>query len=54
MFEVNEATTIIQEAVSPSADIIWGASADDKLGDTVNVVLIATGFDSCESTPSQP
>ena len=45
MMEVNEASVTIQEAAHPDANIIFGASIDDTLGDMVRVTVIATGFD---------
>ena len=45
MIEVNEASTTIQEAAHPEAEIIWGVSVDESLGDTVTVTVIATKFD---------
>ena len=44
MLEVNEAATIIQEAANPDAEIMWGMSIDESLGDTVRVTIIATRF----------
>lgn len=46
MYEVNEASSTIQEAVNVDANIIFGASLDETLGDTVRVTVIATGFDN--------
>ena len=46
MFEVNEASTTIQEAVNGQANIIWGAAVDITMGDTVKVTVVATGFDN--------
>ena len=46
MMEVNEASVTIQEAAHPDANIIFGASIDDALGDVVRVTVIATGFDN--------
>ena len=48
MYEVNEASTTIQEAVNGSANIIWGAAVDNTMGDTVKVTVVATGFDNNE------
>ncbi|MBR1806720.1 MAG: cell division protein FtsZ [Selenomonadaceae bacterium] len=45
MHEVNEASTTVQEAAHPEAEIIWGVSVDDSLGDTIIVTIIATRFD---------
>ena len=48
MYEVNEASTTIHEAAHPDAEIIWGVSVDDDLGDTVTVTVVATRFDDEE------
>ena len=45
MMEVNEASTTVQEAAHPDAEIIWGVSVDESLGDAVRVTVIATRFD---------
>ena len=45
MMEINEASTTIQEAAHPDANIIWGVSTDESLGDTIIVTIIATRFD---------
>ena len=44
MMQINEASTTVQEAAHPDANIIWGASVDDSLGDTIIVTIIATRF----------
>ncbi len=46
MMEVNEASVTIQESAHPDANIIFGASIDDTMGDSVSVTVIATGFDN--------
>ena len=48
MLEVNEASTTVQEAAHPDAEIIWGVSVDESLGDKVSVTVIATRFDDEE------
>lgn len=48
MQDINEASTAIQEAAHPDANIIFGTSVDDSMGDTVSVTVIATGFDGME------
>ena len=50
MVQVNEASTTVQEAAHPEAEIIWGASVDDSLGDTIVVTIIATRFDGEENS----
>ena len=42
--EVNEASTIIQNAAHEDANIIFGAVLDESLGDEVKITVIATGF----------
>ena len=56
MMEVNEASTTVQEAAHPDAEIIWGVSVDETLGDKVSVTVIATRFDDEEEEEeiSQP
>ena len=51
MFEVNEAATTVQEAADPDAEIIFGASIDDSLGDKIIVTIIATQFEEEISRP---
>jgi cell division protein FtsZ len=36
---------LVQEAVSPEANIIYGTTIDDTLGDEVRITVIAAGFD---------
>lgn len=49
MVQVNEASTTVQEAAHPDAEIIWGVSVDDSLGDTIVVTIIATRFGEDDS-----
>jgi cell division protein FtsZ len=42
--EVNEASTIIQNAAHEDANIIFGAVQDETMGDEVKITVIATGF----------
>src|SRR3954465_9765768 len=42
--EVNEASTIIQNAAHEDANIIFGAVLDEKMKDDVKITVIATGF----------
>ncbi len=44
LYEVNEASTLITEAASEDAEIIFGAVIDPTLNDEVRVTVIATGF----------
>ena len=42
--EVNEASTLIQNAAHEDANIIFGAVLNEKMGDEVKITVIATGF----------
>ena len=45
LHEIDEATRLVSEALSPTANIIFGSTIDDTLGDEVRVTVIAAGFD---------
>ncbi|MFY7862381.1 MAG: cell division protein FtsZ [Rhodoluna sp.] len=45
LHEVNEAVRMVNEAVSPEANIIFGATIDDTLGDEIRITVVAAGFD---------
>src|SRR3712207_2431220 len=44
LWEVNEAAQAVQEAAHPEANIIFGATVDEKLTDQVWVTVVATGY----------
>ena len=43
--EVEQAATLVQDAVHPDALTIFGAAFDENLDDEIRVTVIATGFD---------
>ncbi|HNX99911.1 MAG TPA: cell division protein FtsZ [Oscillospiraceae bacterium] len=43
--DVESAASLVQEAAHPDANIIFGATFDDKMQDEIRVTVIATGFD---------
>jgi cell division protein FtsZ len=45
MKEIDEAATLIQEQAHEDANIIFGASVDENMGDMIKVTVIATGFE---------
>ncbi len=45
LFEINEASTLVQESCDPEANIIFGASIREDLGEEISITVIATGFD---------
>jgi cell division protein FtsZ len=45
LFEVTEAAEEIRAAADPEANIIFGTSFNERLGDEVMITVIATGFD---------
>lgn len=55
LFEVNEASTLVQEAAHEDANIIFGAVIDETMGDDeVRVTVIATGLEGQESRTRPP
>ena len=46
MTEIQEAAEVITAAVSPDANIIFGASIRPELQDEIVITVVATGFDS--------
>src|ERR1700734_878929 len=48
MKEIQEAASLVQEQAHEDANIIFGASIDETLGESVKVTVIATGFDAAE------
>ncbi|MBE7017006.1 MAG: cell division protein FtsZ [Ruminococcaceae bacterium] len=52
--DVEAAATLVQEAAHPDANIIFGATFDDSMDDTIRVTIIATGFDEKKDTAAAP
>jgi cell division protein FtsZ len=50
--EINDAADVIQKNADPEANIIFGTSIDESLGDQVRVTVIATGFDGANKQES--
>jgi cell division protein FtsZ len=44
LFEVNEAASVIRQAVDPEANIIFGVGRDPAMDKELKITLIATGF----------
>jgi cell division protein FtsZ len=53
LHEVNEAARLVHEVVSPEANIIFGATIDDTLGDEIRITVVAAGFDPANQRPIQ-
>ncbi len=51
LFEVNEAASIIKQTAHPEVNLIFGAVIDEKMGDEIRIIVIATGFDQTEPRP---
>jgi cell division protein FtsZ len=52
LWEVTEAAEEIKAAADPEANIIFGASFNERLGDEIQITVIATGFDSSRKRSS--
>lgn len=53
MHEVNEAAEVITAAVSPDANIIFGATIKPDMKDQVSITVVATGFDAAYFAKAQ-
>src|SRR5688572_993609 len=54
LFEVNEASSLIQEAAHEDANIIFGSVIDANIKDEVRITVIATGFDRLPAIAHDP
>jgi cell division protein FtsZ len=54
LHEVNEASTLIQNAAHEDANIIFGSVIDPNLSDEVRITVIATGFDRAAKAAAPP
>ena len=45
LFDVTEASNYVEDRVHPEANIIFGTSVSEELGNEIKVTVIATGFD---------
>lgn len=50
--EISDASMIINQAADPDANIIFGATLDETMGDRVKISVIATGFENAGSPVS--
>ncbi|MBN2178983.1 MAG: cell division protein FtsZ [Deltaproteobacteria bacterium] len=48
LFEVNEASSLVQAEAHDDANIIFGTVIDDDMGDEMRVTVIATGFNASD------
>ena len=54
LYEVTEAAEEIRAAADPEANIIFGTSFNERLGDEVQITVIATGFDAGRQAGQRP
>lgn len=54
MHEIDAAARVISEAASPEANIIFGATIDERLTDQVRITVIAAGFEQTSPLYGQP
>ena len=48
LLEVTEATKLIESSVDPDANIIFGVTINEAMGDEIVITVIATGFDDSQ------
>jgi len=54
MKEIEEAASLVQEQAHEDANIIFGATIDENMGEMIKVTVIATGFDRPADVASIP
>lgn len=56
LHEIDEAARLVQEAVNPQANVIFGCTIDDSLGDEIRITVIAAGFEGVNQVkrPTRP
>lgn len=54
LMEINSAVALINDKVSPDANIIFGTVIDEDMGDSVQVTVIATGVDNKKEEVEEP
>jgi cell division protein FtsZ len=54
MYEMHEASTLIQEEAHEDAEVIWGWVIDETMEDEARVTVIATGFEETRHMALQP
>lgn len=47
--EINEALSLVQDAVHEDTDTIFGAVIDERMGDELKITVVATGYSRVES-----
>ena len=48
LYEINEASSLIQSEAHEDANIIFGTVVDETMGDEIRITVIATGFENAE------
>ena len=51
LFEINEATSLVQEVAHENANIIFGTVINETMTDEVKITVVATGFDQAVAEP---
>ncbi|MDD5723109.1 MAG: cell division protein FtsZ [Syntrophales bacterium] len=54
LFEVNEASSLVQSEAHEDANIIFGTVVDETMGDEIRITVIATGFDPKDRSHERP
>lgn len=54
LFEVNEASSLVQAEAHEDANIIFGTVVDETMGEEIRITVIATGFDPQERGCERP
>ena len=47
--EIEQASELVHQLVDPDANIIFGTSIDESLGDEIVITVVATGFEDSKA-----
>lgn len=53
LMEIEQASELVHQLVDPDANIIFGTSIDESLGDEIVITVVATGFEDGKSAKSE-
>jgi cell division protein FtsZ len=51
LYEINEASSLVQSEAHEDANIIFGTVVDENMGDEIRITVIATGFEAEKNKP---
>jgi len=53
LVEIEQASELVHQLVDPEANIIFGTSIDESLGDDIVITVVATGFEDAKEKKAE-